>query len=146
MDSFHVVVDWLFPHLASIDTEMSKYGLITLGNFTNLQSYIPFFLLFMTGFIVIILVYLEFENTRKSPLAISVIFLGFISRLILAFSPTIYASGIRTHFILLVSIIIYSVMVFQRLSRRKSRQFIDNLLIVIGFIAGFSYLNVLMSL
>jgi len=145
-NAFHVIVDRLFPHLATIDTEMSKYGFITLGNFTNLQSFIPFFLLFMTALIILILVYLEFENTWKTILALSVLFLGFTSRLILAFSPTIYASGIRTHFILLISIIICSVMVFQSLSRKKSRQFMDNLLIVIGFIAGFSYLNLLMSL
>jgi len=145
-NAFHVIVDRLFPHLATIDTEMSKYGLITLGNFTNLQSYIPFFLLFMTALIILILVYLEFENTWKSLLAFSVLSLGFTSRLILAFSPTIYASGIRTHFILLISIIICSVLVFQSLSKQKSRQFMDNLLIVIGFIAGFSYLNFLMSL
>jgi len=145
-NAFHVIIDRLFPHLALIDTEMSKYGLITLGNFTNLQSYIPFFLLFLTAFIIIILVYLEFENTWKTLLSIGVLLVGLLSRLILAFSPTIYASGYRTHFLLLISIIICSVMVFQNISRKKAGQFMDNLLIGFGFIAGFSYLNLLMSL
>jgi hypothetical protein len=100
----------------------------------------------MTAFVILILIYIIFGNTWKSTLALGVLFLGLISRLILAFSPTIWSSGIRTHFLLITSIIICSIMIFQDLAKRKSSQFIENLLIAVVFIAGFSYLNLLMSL
>jgi hypothetical protein len=145
-NGFYVIVDRLFPHLASIDTEITQYGVITLGNFTRIQSYIPLFLLMMTAFVILILIYLIFENTLKSALAFGVLILGIISRLILAFSPTIWSSGIRTHFLLITAIIICSILIFQDLAKRKSNKFIENLLIAAGFIAGFSYLNLLMSL
>ncbi len=145
-NGFYVIVDRLFPHLATIDTEITQYGLITLGNFTRIQSYIPLFLLLMTAFVILILIYINFGNTWKSTIALGVLILGLISRLILAFSPTIWSSGIRTHFLMITSIIICSIMIFQDLAKRKSGQFIDNLLIAAGFIAGFSYLNLLMSL
>ena len=144
-NGFYVIVDRLFPHLALIDSELSKYGLITLGNFTSIQSYIPFLLLFMSAWVIAILVYLEFGNSEKSLIALGVLGLGVISRLVLSFSPTIFASGSRTFFLLFISIIICSVMVFQSLSLGKSRQFMDNLLIAIGFIGGFSYLDLLLS-
>lgn len=145
-NGFYVIVDRLFPHLATIDTEITQYGLITLGNFTRIQSYIPLLLLLMTAFVILILIYINFGNTWKSTIALGVLILGLISRLILAFSPTIWSSGIRTHFLMITSIIICSIMIFQDLAKRKSGQFIDNLLIAAGFIAGFSYLNLLMSL
>jgi len=145
-NGFYVIVDRLFPHLATIDTEITQYGLITLGNFTRIQSYIPLFLLMMTAFVILILIYIIFGNTWKSTIALGVLILGLISRLILAFSPTIWSSGIRTHFLLITAIIICSIMIIQDLAKRKSGQFIKNLLIAVGFVAGFSYLNLLMSL
>ncbi len=145
-NGFYVIVDRLFPHLASIDTEITQYGLITLGNFTRIQSYIPLFLLLMTAFVILILIYIIFGNTWKSTIALGVLILGLISRLILAFSPTIWSSGIRTHFLMITSFIICSIMIIQDLAKRKSGQFIENLLIAVGFVAGFSYLNLLMSL
>ena len=144
-NGFYIIVDRLFPHLASIDTEITKYGLITLGNFTKIQSYIPLILLLVTGLMIIILLFLVFENAWNSLLALGILFLGFISRLILSFSPTVWASGIRTHFLMFTAIIICSVMVFQYLLKLKSDHYMENLLIVTGFIASFSYLNLLMS-
>ncbi|MDF1520794.1 MAG: DUF6056 family protein [Brevefilum sp.] len=144
-NGFYVIVDRLFPHLATIDTEITQYGLITLGNFTRIQSYIPLFLLLMTAFVILILIYIIFGNTWKSTIALGVLFLGLISRLILAFSPTIWSSGIRTHFLMITSFIICSIMIFQQLIKRNTGQFIETLLIAAGFIAGFSYLNLLMS-
>jgi len=145
-NGFSVIVDRLFPHLKYIDTDISKYGLITLGNFTTLQSYIPLFLLFLGALSIITLIYLEFENSWKSIIAIGILVLGFISRMVLSFSPTVYASGLRTHFLFYISIIICSVLVFQSLSNRKSQQFMDNLTIIIGIIGGFSFLDLLYSL
>jgi hypothetical protein len=144
-NGFYVIVDRLFPHLASIDTEMTKYGLITLGNFTRVQSYIPLLLLLTTSMLVIILMYLIFGNTRKSLLALGILLSGFISRIILSFSPTIWVSGIRAHLVLIISMILCCIMVFQFLCQAKSHRFIQNLFIFIGMIAGFSYLNLIMS-
>jgi len=144
-NGLYVIVDRLFPYLAYIDTEITKYGIITLGNFTKIQSFIPLFLLLLTGLMIVILLYLIFDNTWKSLLALGVLLLGFFSRLILSFSPTIWASGIRTHFLLITAIIICCVMVFNYLIKLKSDRYMKVLLIVSGFIASFSYLNLLMS-
>jgi hypothetical protein len=141
----YVIVDRMFPYLANLDTEMSKYGLITLQNFTQIQSYIPFFILYATILIVFILFYLLFDNEWQSFIAIGILILGILSRVIVAFSPTVWASGARTYSYLFISLILCSIMILKEIIRSHSLRFTENLLIILSLVAGISYLNLLMS-
>lgn len=144
-NGFYQIVDRLFPHLASLDSETTTYGLITLQNFTVVYNYVPFLILCITAFSIAVSLYLIFENTWRSILAVGTLIIGFISRMIMALTPTIYASGTRTHFLLYSALIVCSIMVIQFFMERKPQRYIDNLLLLIGFIGGISYINLLMS-
>jgi hypothetical protein len=87
------IVGHLFPHLTTLGPSISKYGLITLENFTRIQSYIPLFLLYLSILPVFGSLYLVFENTWLSLLSIGTLLLGFLSRMVMAFSQPAWASG-----------------------------------------------------
>jgi hypothetical protein len=144
--NFHFLFGRIFPHLTEIDPFLSKYGLITIGNFTQIKTIIPYFILYFTTFIIIVLLYLVFENTQKCVFAIGVFLLGLLSRLILSFSPTIWASGLRTHLFFMIAMIMCCVMIFHELSLCKPKRFMDNLIIFAGFSGALTVLNALMAI
>jgi hypothetical protein len=136
----------LFPNLTSFYYSVTKYGIITLNNFTSIKTYIPFFILYFTAFCIVILLYLTFENTSESLIAIGGFVLGFVSRMAVAFSPTIWASGIRTHTYFTYAILICSVLVFNKLDDEKPKKISQYLLIFTGILAFLRFTNLLMSM
>jgi len=145
-NSIHSIVDPLFPYLATVGPDISKYGLITLGNFTRIQSYIPLFLLYTSLLTIFGSLYIIFENTWLSLLSIGTLLLGLLSRMVMAFSPTIFASGLRTYFLLFAAILICSILIFEKLLASPSAKTAKNVLLFSGFSAFGMYLNLLMSL
>ncbi len=143
-NSIHSIVDRLFPYLAPIGPDISKYGFITLGNFTQIQSYIPLILLYISILLVFGSLYIVFENTWLSVLSIGTLLLGLLSRMVMAFSPTIFASGLRTHFLLLAATLICSVLIFEKLLASPSTKVAKNVLLFSGFAAFGMYLNQIM--
>lgn len=79
---------------------------ITPENFFNVSAYISLFIFMAVMVCIVVSIYLIFENSAKTLLLLFTLFVGYSSRMMLAFSPTIYASGTRTYFYLYISIII----------------------------------------
>jgi len=140
------IINQTFPHLSSIDPFLSKYGLITLGNYTQISTHIINFLLYVSFFMLFVLLVLVFGKTWKGVISIGVLSLGLISRLVLSFSPTVWASGLRTHFLLLTSFVIICVLVFKELETVISTKHSQNIVMYCGFVSIFSFLNTLLAL
>jgi len=134
------------PNLSSLDPEITKYGFITLNNYSENGNYLVLIILYVTAYLIPMLIFLVFGNIRKSIIPVGIILLGFISRIVLSFSPTIWASGKRTFFFLSVSIIICSVILIENLLNSVSEKFIENFVFAVGVVALLSYLNLVISL
>jgi hypothetical protein len=131
--------------LVLVKTQMTKYGIITLQNFTQIQSYVAYFLLYISASLIVILLYLIFDNSWNSLIIIGIYLLGISSRIILAFSPTIWASGERTYAFMFISLIICNIMMFQQIVKVNLLKFSKYFIIFIGTLATMSYLNLLLS-
>ncbi len=145
-NSIYLIVNRLFPHIAPLNSEMTKYGLITLQGFTQIYNYVSLVLLYTSIFFIIVSLFFIFKNTMKSVIAIGIFSLGIISRMVVAFSPTVWVSGVRTHFLLYFSIIICAVMVYQSILHEGNIRLSNNLLVVSGFIGSLSVINLIFAL
>lgn len=138
--------DRLFPSLPQFYWHLTKYGYVTLNNFTSINSYIPLIVLYLTSFIVVILLYLTFENTTMSLIALFSLGLGFLSRMAIALSPTIWGSGTRTHTFFTYTILICILLVFQKIDESEPVSYSQNLLIITGLVSSLTYINLLMTM
>lgn len=145
-NSIYFIVNRILPHIAPLNSEMTKYGLITLQGFTQIYNYISLFILYTSIFLIIISMYFVFNHTKKSMIAIGIFVLGIISRMVVAFSPTVWVSGIRTHFLFYFSIIICAVMVFKSMLYENNIRLSNNLLVLSGFIGSLSLINLIFAL
>jgi len=136
-----------FVHfIPTFQSQLTKYGFITSSNFSILSSYIPVFILCFTFILILISLYLIFGNSYKSLLAISILIIGFLTRMILILSPTIWASGLRTHFFMFVSIIICSTIIFQDLIITIPTKLTICILTIFGIMAFISYIHLFITL
>lgn len=70
---------------------------------------------------LLISIYKVFEKDKEKYLIPLILLAGFASRFILGFSPTIFASGLRTFFIFEISLIIISVYLIDKLDSEKTK-------------------------
>lgn len=109
----------LFPGITEIfyyeaHAQMPDFTPITAMNYCNLEAYIPMaYSITVIGAILITLVCTFRENQFIFPALI--IMAGFCSRLLMAFSPSIYESARRTYLLMYYSFIIVSVMIYKNL-------------------------------
>lgn len=114
---FYELFDEIFKRVKSVRESLTKYG--TGITPSNLKSFIPDIILAIVCAAVIICLYKIFNNRKKSLLAIFILSVGFISRLVMSFSPTIWGSISRTFTFMYASILICSVMLFNELLNYK---------------------------
>lgn len=101
------------PSIYNPVNSMTKYGIIEI---------IPLAILTISGLSFMSSIYICFKNTFKSLLCIYILLLGFASRIIMGFSPTIWASNDRTFLYMYFSIIIFSLMLYQELYELKYKK------------------------
>ena len=88
--------------------------LLTLQNFDVIQSYIPLLVLLITVALLSVSLYAVFGESKETILVYLILAIGICSRKVMAFSPTLYASGGRTFLFLYVCIIIITIMVWSK--------------------------------
>lgn len=103
-------VDWnIFKNVHdAINTDVSdrvKYGLININNYYLISSYLPLFVLCLTGILTLVGLYLIGNNLKESLISITMLFLGMMTRMMLMVTVNIYASSTRTYLFLWFSII-----------------------------------------
>jgi hypothetical protein len=117
------------------------------GGLTQGEQYHTIFQIVKIGFIIISLfvyllcLYTIFRNTMKTVLIYLVIISGLISQLAMSFSPTIYASAIRTATLLFITLSITGTFIFSHYAERKRIRetgflFLVVSIVITAFISG----------
>ena len=81
---------------------------INAENWNNFNSYIPFIIYTLLIINIIISILNIFNNTEHGVRVASAFMIGILTRIAMGFSPTLYASGMRT-FIFLEAVLIYCI-------------------------------------
>ncbi len=131
----------VFPWIAAVKNAMTIYG--TGATFASVQSLFPDVLLAMICLSVLFSIYHAFDNKDTGLLAILIVLLGFATRIMMGFSPTIWASGERTFTIMFFSFIICSVMLYNQIMKTHMFKYDHVFMPAITSIAALSYLNIL---
>lgn len=128
----------IYPGLQKISTSVTPYGTNII--FNDFQSWVPDLILLMISAIVILGIL--WSSKKQSRWIITVILvLGVLSRIMMGFSPTIWASGERTFLFLYEAIICACLYLYNQLEEKNTKKVTGILLSSIGFA---SYLLVLM--
>lgn len=91
----------------------------------HLGSLIPTLLFLLTLCCLIVGLYISFEDRTKSLFSCILLLMGFSSRIIMGFSPTVWASGMRTYYILFVVSAILILMLINELLKNIPASRID---------------------
>lgn len=120
----------VFPPLRYMLDSIGEYGVIDLGNYDLRNRWITLFLFLFVLATVIVDLYLLENNLMSALVLIFVFGIGFLSRLIMGFSPTIYASGNRTYYPLWIVLIVLIFYLFKKMDKKvKNKTAIITLLI-----------------
>lgn len=114
---------------------ISSEYLINLQNASLLATYIP---IIISGFVlisIIISVFIIFGNSYCTIITYLILVLGFASRVIMGFSPTLFASNVRTYIYMYFAILFIMLMMFNELKKINNTTYI--LITVILFIFSF---------
>lgn len=108
-----------FGGFARYTVAVSRTGLINIQTCGDKEMLIELLLLIIPCVAFILSLYLIFENTWKSLFTIAILVGGTASRVAMAFSPTIWASGTRTFSAMFFAIIIIGVMLYSEIDEKK---------------------------
>ena len=102
--------------VSGIRNSLTQYG---TGLTFNPITWVPDIIISFVCICIIISLFTIFESRKMFILTTFIISLGFISRIIICFSPTIWDSGSRTFIFMYVSIIMCSFILFQEIINNK---------------------------
>ena len=139
----------LFSFLVSFKKYFIMDGvMLTAANSNNLFYTLPVIFAFVNFLCVILSILIIFKNLKNN-IALLVFLVGLASRLIMGFSPTIFASASRTMIFFEFSMIIVSILVWQELIKKTDKNDIkiQNRTSALIKCAGIlQYLNVLLCI
>lgn len=139
----------MFPFFGAFRTLIIEERVVlTAANSNNLINIIPIVFSYVNIVCLILSILLIFKNLKDN-LALLVFLIGFASRLIMGFSPTIFASGQRTMIFFEFSMIIVSLLIWQELLKKNDKldKKVQNRVDVsIKAIGIFQYINVLLCI
>lgn len=116
LNVFSGFTNQILPKLTELMNIYSKNELIiNITNKTQLSLYIPITIYGIILLCILINIYLIFKNTNKCKIIIIIYMLGLATRLIMGFSPTVFASAERTSLFLYFSFIIIIILTFKQL-------------------------------
>ena len=149
--SFFLVIGTLKKLTASIFPNTNKiYNIIDdtgiNGQLTDMPNLICLAMILFVSFTLIYLLYKVFDNNLIYPL---ILFGGFVSRLMMGFSPTVFASSSRTSIILYFSALVLSLIIYRELYNSKdikNRNVIECLNYLVIVLALGQYLDEIFSL
>ena len=135
-------LDKIFPRelegISALKCSLTKYGSgITLK---SPRSIILDLLFLAVVFSVVYSLFLCFENKFNFLFSFGILSIGFASRMLMGFSPTIWASGERTFLFLYFSMIMVSVLVYREINSDKVKGNVYMSLGLLDFIVFFSIL------
>lgn len=111
----------IFPYFAGFRGLLTEEQvMLTAANSNNLLYTIPFMFATVNFICVIMSLLLIFKNLKNN-IGLLVFLVGLASRLIIAFSPTVFLSGERTMLFFDFSMIIVTLLVWQEMSKKNDK-------------------------
>lgn len=110
-------------HIAIFSNRMHSSGTIDEANYYSWKSYYAIVLLFIVSICLIVSLYIVFGNTRKSIYAIGLLFAGLGARMVVAFSPSIWVSSVRTFIMMYFAFIAITALLANEMDWKKSPKF-----------------------
>lgn len=101
------------PGLSIWKRSLTSYGTITVENYTKWDSYLPLIGICLIIGCLLISFYLIYENSWKSFGICGIFLVGYASRVVMGFSPTVWASSDRTYLFLYMGVIVLAVFGYQ---------------------------------
>ena len=138
-DQLNVIKDVI----SKFNTETLISGLFTNNNILGFYIMFVYYMIYL--FCIIISIYAIFKNTDKSAFLIILFGVGVVSRIVLGFSSTVFASGERTALFLYVSCIIIVIYIWEHLRELKRENKVINIVILMLCLIAYiqNYLTVL---
>lgn len=128
----------LYPNISFLYSILGKYGILSLSNLKSFVPYIMFLIEFIT--LLIIILFLIKDNRKNIDIFI-ILLIGFGSRFMLCFSPTVWVSGNRTALFFYFSMIIASCLLISRYHHRIKN--LDYFMAIFGVFAFCNIINCL---
>lgn len=113
-----------------LDNLFSRYG--TGISFTHPKTWLATLVILSLISCVIISLYLIFENKKISIFFILLFLMGMFSRFIMGFTPTVWASGMRTYYVLYMVMAILVLILFEELKNNIDNRKMDFIQLVIS--------------
>lgn len=135
-----------FPGITVITEALTEYGTITTDNYLEASSYLPVIIIGLVIGCILLSFYLIYENTIYSLFMGYLFLVGFTTRLVMAFSPTVWASSWRTYIYMYFSVIILAVFLFQKLLEQGPLIYEKQLKIGLMVIAATSFISTIISI
>lgn len=139
------VTETLFPYLGSLKEEIPYYGLINLADGGSVLAFGRFFLMSVTVLAICAEMVLLIDDVEICLACAVLVLAGTGSRVVLGFSPTIFASGNRTCTIMSFCIIAAVTLIYMHNIRqgRLSERFRRRTLAVMDVIMAVCFVNLL---
>lgn len=139
----------MFPYLGSLTGILTKQEVIlTAANCNNLAYTIPVILSMIVFISLILNILLIFKNLKNN-IAVLVFLVGLASRLIMGFSPTVFASAMRTNLFLDFSMLITTLLIWQEFKKKtdkNEKKVQRRIYFTIKILAIFQYANALVGI
>ncbi|MFA9375923.1 MAG: hypothetical protein ACERKZ_04125 [Lachnotalea sp.] len=135
-----------YSGINQISKAMTTYGFINVENYMSYKSYIPIIILAIISSCILVSIYLIYGNNIKSIICIGIFGLGLASRMVLAFSPTIWASSLRTFSIFYIILIIIASILIESYLNIKNKYLLKGFAYLIGIYASINYINLMITM
>ena len=146
---FILNVNEVFPYFATLRGILVKEEMIlTAGNCNNLFNVIPVMFACINFICIIMSLLLIFKNLKNN-MALLVFLIGFASRLIMGFSPTVFLSGERTMIFFEFAMIIVSILIWQEIIKKtdkNEKKIVKRAEFIIKVTAVMQYVNCLICI
>lgn len=144
--SFYSLLSDSLPGLEKWKHALTSYGIITVENYTEWVSYLPLVGIGIEIGCLLVTVYLIFGNGWKTWGMWAVFLIGYASRVVMGFSPTVWASSDRTYLFLYMAVIVLAVFGYQMgVQRRIEMRIGERIFYVVGGVAFLSQIFAVLS-
>lgn len=144
LGTFLPVLNGMFPYLSAFKNLITEKDiLLTVANCNNIYYAFPIIFAFGNFICIAVTLLLIFKNL-KSNIAILTFLAGLASRIIVAFSPTVFVSKTRTMIFFDFSMIVVAYLIWEKLDKEKDhKKLLDITNTLIKFVAVIQFLNTL---
>ncbi len=135
---FMQVLDGIFPYLSVFEELVTKHDvLLTVENCNNIYNTFPIIFAFGNFICIVMSLLLIFKNLKNN-VAILIFLAGLASRIVIAFSPTVFVSKTRTMIFFDFSMIAISYIIWEKLSDKIENEKQEKIMNVTNTIIKFS--------